>query len=182
MKTYAYIILAVVFLSLILVPLLEVFFVFRDRMVLNAALANSFRVARDMSLMLDDEYYDFEMGAAADLDAIPDVDRFLDYFAKTLGLAIGAPGEENYKTIYEGDNECVIEFDSTNFGDNAEVSVTFIGDTGERSNEHITTTVEISVDIDYLFKTALLNNLYNNSVMDTYKLETTRSFRMRMLN
>jgi len=79
-KIFGYILIAVVFLTAIVMPLFEMFFIYRERLMLSDALYNSCRVATEAGY----NYSDIRK-----IDAIWHDEYFLEAFAKTFATSFG---------------------------------------------------------------------------------------------
>ena len=79
-KILGYIIIAGLFLSAIVMPLVEMFFVYRERLILSDALYNSCRTAAQASY----NYADMR-----NIDAVHSKDAFVENFADTFSTSFG---------------------------------------------------------------------------------------------
>ncbi len=165
MRLYAYIILSALLLSIFIEPLIEVSLVYKDRIVLGAAITNSFRVAKNMS-------YGYQ--ALSNLSAVVKKDVFIDNFKVTFAKAL--------ELEYEGSDSDGLVFSSVDGRyNNFYVKLTF---EEEALSGSINTKVTAEAKSVYKFKTKYLKKAEDsiNKAGNAYELYCIRNYYMTVNN
>lgn len=166
MKNIAIGILLVILASILIEPLIEVINVAREKIILNTALSNSCRSAKDRSL---------QYTLMRNLDASVDEERFVKYFSEAFENAMGVKriDQDGYKLTFKPVNpEKYNEF---------VVSLDFIEKTDAFTSQK-TSTVEVEVESTYKFKTKYLKLAESAGRNVDYKLVGERSYVLSIKN
>jgi len=163
MKGFLYIILAVLFLSVLVVPVVEVFMLGRDRILLASALYNSFRAARESS-------YSYEK--MREIEAVADEEAFLRSFADTFAASYGMD------CIDPTANPLQFTCPDRTFND-FEVHIGFMEEM--RDGGAIATVVTLTAKTEYKFRTAYMQAL-DSGGDSPYLLQKTQSHTMSVTN
>ncbi|GGG05746.1 hypothetical protein GCM10010912_57980 [Paenibacillus albidus] len=136
MRTLAISVLIAVLLSILIAPLMEIFNLSREQIVLGTSLNNALRSAKDRSLS-----YEKLRG----LDAEVDEERFAEYFAEAFASAMEAQLEENEggRLVFEGQESTLA------------VTLDFTHEVDPQT-ERETTEVHVKAEVPYTFKTRYL--------------------------
>ena len=163
MKIFLFLIVAVLLLSILVTPIVEVFMAGKDKILLSSTLYNSFRAAREAS---------FAYADMRDIDAVVDEKVFLECFADTFATSYGmdCTGSSSSPLRF-------VSYDGT-FND-FEVSVNFSEKTGEGGAA--ITEVTVSAISQYHFRTRYMS-LISYGDTNPYMLERTLKFIMRVTN
>ncbi len=168
MRQVAYIVLGVVFLANLIQPMTEMAETCRQKIVISAALNNSFRAARDRSLTEE---------SLQDLAAEVDVDLFYQYFAEAFCDSL------DLQVINKGIGESgYIEFES---GDDSYNTIRVEIDIEDGSYEYEdrdTTRVNLHLETDYKFKIGALQLLNDANKYNSYTLEFDRTYLLLVKN
>lgn len=163
MRMVAYGILTIVFASLILVPLVEMAVVYREKIVMDSAIRNASRVAKDRAL---------EFEGIRNLDADMDEERFKDYFSEAfedvmnLSESSSTGNAIKYESIDGKFNTVTVEFDFYE----------------EDRPEGVVSEVNIKAEAAYKFKTQLMRTVEELNPALDYQLETERSYVLTVKN
>ncbi len=165
MKTYAYIILALLIFSIVSQPLWEMGLLFKDRVAVTSALSNSSRVAKSSS---------YDDAAMRDADAVLKEDAFIeafsDTFEKALNLRATPAGSSTIRFVSNDGlyNDFVVDFDFNNYVENSKKKVK----------------VKVTAGSDYKFKTKYLKEAQNiiASQNGVYRLEYERTYTLEVVN
>ena len=163
MKVFLYIIVAVLFISILITPIVEVFCLGRDRVLLSSTMHNSFRAARESS---------YAYQHMREIDAVADEETFLRSFADTFAASYGmdciAPASSPLRFISaSGDyNDCDVYVD---FRDEA------------AAGDSIVTVVTITARSEYRFRTAYMRVLSFGET-NPYLLQRTQTYTMKVTN
>jgi hypothetical protein len=162
-RMVAYGILTIVLASLVLVPLLETAIVYREKIVMDSAIRNASRVAKDRAL---------EFEGIRNLDADMDEARFMDYFSEAF--------EDVMNLSETSSTSRTIKYESVDGKFNT-VTVDFDFYEAERE-EGLVSEVTVRAEAAYKFKTKLMRTVEQlNPAMD-YQLETERSYVLTVKN
>ncbi|RIX50816.1 hypothetical protein D3P08_19155 [Paenibacillus nanensis] len=159
----AYGILTILFASLILVPLVEMAVVYREKIVMDSAIRNASRVAKDRAL---------EFEGIRNLDADMDEERFKDYFSEAfedvmnLSESSSTGNAIKYESIDGKFNAFTVEFDFNEV---------------ERE-EGLVSEVTIRAEAAYKFKTQLMRTVEEMNPALDYQLETERRYVLTVKN
>lgn len=163
MKIFLYLILAVLLLSILITPIVEVFMLGRDKILLSSTVHNSFRAAREASY----SYLDMR-----NVDAVVDKEVFLRSFARTFATSYGM----DY--INPTSNPLrFVSYDET-FNDFF-VTIEFYEDTG--TGDATITIVTITAESEYRFRTGYMRAIGMGS-RNPYMLTISRTYTMRIEN
>jgi len=163
MKVFLYIIVAVLFVSILITPIVEVFCLGRDRVLLSSTMYNSFRAARESSYTY---VYMREIDAVADEEAF--LRSFADTFAVSYGMDCVAPSSNPLRFVSAGGdyNDFVVYVD---FRDEA------------ADGDAIATAVTITARSEYKFRSAYMRMLRFGET-SPYLLQRTQTYTMRVTN
>jgi len=163
MKIFAYLILAVFMLSVILTPLVEVFMLGRDKILLSSTMFNSFRAASEASYTYND---------MRNIDAVVDEEVFLQCFADTFAASYGM--------------ECVgpvanplrfVSYDGTFNDFLVYVDVYYEYADGDA----VIAVVTVTAESEYRFRTGYMR-LISYGDTNPYQLERKHTYTMRVTN
>lgn len=166
MRSIAFGLVMVVLLSFLVVPLVEVACLMREKVIVSTAVSNSCRSAKDTSLREE---------AMQDLDAVVDKKRFMEYYADTfckiLNLDVAA------MDVAGG----VINFTSKDGRYNDFLVIVQTADSIDLSEQTVSR-ADIRVESVYKFKTKYLQ-LAERAYPDlSYKLTAKRSLDLSVKN
>lgn len=161
-KLFAYFILITVVLSIIITPLLEVFNVGRERILLGSAIYNSFRAASDNG-------YDYSN--MRDIDAVLDEDVFKQTFAETFAVS--------YDMICSGTSGNTLVFTNSDKYEDFYVDMSFVTE-DHMPDDYTTTNVTVTAKSQYRFKTAYMELI--SSTLSPFELSATRTFTIQVIN
>jgi len=163
MKVFLYMIVAVLFVSILITPIVEVFCLGRDRVLLSSTMYNSFRAARESS------YSYLHM---REIDAVADEEAFLRSFADTFEVSYGMhcispPSNPLRFASMDGDyNDFEVYVD---FRDEA------------AAGDAIATVVTITAKSEYRFRTMYMRMLSFGET-NPYLLLRTQTYTMKVTN
>ncbi|MCL1975339.1 MAG: hypothetical protein FWG61_04160 [Firmicutes bacterium] len=162
---FGYILVAVLFLSAIIMPLFETFFVYRERLMLGHALYNSCRAAAEVSY----NYTDMRnINALAREEELREI--FADTFATSFGLNFAyMSGDILY---FDTPNELYNEF---------KVILSIWYEISEYDASKTITKIEATAISPYKFKTAYMQTL-NTGAGIFYELDVKRAYTMEVFN
>ncbi|ADZ85441.1 hypothetical protein [Cellulosilyticum lentocellum] len=167
MRELSYIVLGIVFLSSLVQPFTEMAEACRQKIVINSAINNSFRAARDRSLKEE---------SMQNLDAEIDIEAFYDYFSdafcNSLDLSEASRNQGEYGSM---------TFDSYN-DDFNEIHVEFQISDGDDYDDKEKKQVEIYAKTNYKFKVGILKALEDKSKYDDYALEFKKEYLLFVKN
>lgn len=167
MRELAYIVLGIVFLSSLVQPFTEMAEACRQKIVINSAINNSFRAARDRSLKEE---------SLQNLDAEIDIEAFYDYFSdafcNSLDLGEISRNEGEYGSMV---------FDSYN-DDFNEIRVEFQISDSDDYDDKIKKQIEIYAKTNYKFKVGILKTLEDKSKYADYTLEFKKEYILLVKN
>jgi len=163
-KVFGYIVVSILLLSAIILPLVEVFNVTRERVMLYNNIHNSFRAARDSS------YTYHEMRR---LNSVVFENRFKEGFADTFATSFGINCRDSSGNtlLFEGNdvyNDFIVEI---------EFGTPIIYDIEDYS----VMTVAIEASTRYKFKIGMLV-LATRADPDPFQLKCKREFTIRLIN
>ena len=159
MKVMLYSILVAFLLYVIGTPLVEVFLLGRDKMLLSATLYNSFRAAKEAS---------YSYLSMRDVDAVVDEEVFRQSFADTFAVSYGMECK---------DYDTPLKLTSPDNSFNAfEIQIDFDNDLADDNSQIVIVTVT-AVSI-YKFRTRLMRAF----AADTTRLSEGRTFTMKVTN
>ena len=166
-KIFGYIIVATLFLSAIVMPLVEIFFAYRERLMLSDALYNSCRVAAEASI----NYWDISNINAAVYEHAFD-ENFGNTFATSFGLSyLGKTGN----TLKFKGNEAYNDF---------EVVLLFeekYSESHGASYDKTITSVSVEATSPYKYKISFMQSLNDNAHYD-YLLRSERKYFIEVFN
>ena len=156
--------LLITFLSLILImPIVEMANVMREKILIGAALTNACRAARDLSLQYEDH---------RNIDAVLDVDEFVQHFARSFEDALGLTAIDVSGTT--------LEFSSVSGAfNNITVNLSFNAGTG--SDQRAFTVVRMTAQTPYKFKTKLMQ-LTESATGIEYEMRSERLLLVQIVN
>jgi hypothetical protein len=164
LKIFGYILVAVLFLSAIVMPLVEMFFVYRERQLLGDALYNSCRAAAEGSY-----YYEHmrNVNAKRREDAFKDV--FADTFATSFDLyctsKAGATLQFKSNNGYYGDFKVELEFKEEYHS----------------ADDKTVVKVTATATSPYKFKTNFMESIHKRTSIK-YELKSIRFLTMEVIN
>lgn len=167
MKELAYVVLGIIFLASLVQPMTEMAEACRQKIVINSALNNSFRAARDRSLKEE---------SLQELDAEIDIEAFYDYFSDafcdSLELSEISRNEGEYGSIifesYNDDfNEILVEFEISD---------------GDYDDDKEKKEVKIHAETNYKFKIGILKVLEDKTKYSDYTLEFDKRYLLLVKN
>lgn len=165
MRNVALGLLAVILLSIMIEPIVEVLNVCREKVILGSALTNSSRAAKDRSIIYESH---------RDLDAQIDEDQFVDYFSTAFENAMHVTRTTR--------NDNTLKFTSDDGKYNSfTVTLEFI----ERTNgytEQVVTEVVVKAESEYKFKTKYLRIAEDMGSDVDYKLSGERNLVLSVKN
>ena len=188
LKFFGYMILAVLCAAIIIVPLVEVFFAYRERLMLSDALYNSCRVAAEATSnyrnmrTIDTVYY---------IGSYSYADDFLDVFANTFAISFDLDIKERYLTGRSLDSssyKLVFRPQPNNETYNDFVLALDFNEKYDSSDEKTTTTIVVVAESDYKFKYGYMQYLYTERGLlrtdegNSYKLRGNKIFEMIITN
>ncbi|MBH5320057.1 hypothetical protein I6N90_19835 [Paenibacillus sp. GSMTC-2017] len=163
MRLIAYGILFVTLASIILVPLIELAVVYREKIVLDSAIRNASRVAKDRALQTE---------GIRDLNADIDEEKFKTYFSEAfrdvmnLTASSSAGNTLTYKST-DGRYETLtvnLQFDELS------------------KPEGLVTEVKVRAEASYIFKTKLMRTVEEVNPAVNYQLVTEREYVLTVRN
>ena len=163
MKTLMYMVLAAFLLSIVVTPLVEMYMVCREKILLSSTVYNSFRAAREASY----SYINMR-----DVDAVVDEEAFLRFFADTFATS--------YEMDCTNPTANPLQFVShENTYNDYEVSVD-IEQIPDEEGAYIAI-VTVTAESEYKFRTRYMRMI---SIGDTnpYLLSNTSVFTMKITN
>jgi len=163
MKVFLYIIVAVIFVSILITPIVEVFCLGRDRVLLSSTMYNSFRAARESSYSY---MYMREIDAVADEEVF--LRSFADTFAASYGMYCISPASNPLRFVPMGG-------DYNDF----EVYVDFRDGTAD--GDAIVTFVTITARSEYKFRTVYMRMLSFGET-NPCLLQRTQAYTMKVTN
>ncbi len=164
MKILIYIILAVFLLSILLVPLTEVFILGKDSILLSATIYNSFRAAREAS-------YTYEYMRR--IDAVVDEEVFTRSFADTFAAS--------YEMDCDDDTANPLRFTSADDTYNDfDVELQIDYDTGE--GDAVLAKVKVTAKSRYKYRVGYMRWLNTDVDSNPLMLQSTREFTMWVRN
>lgn len=167
MRELAYIVLGIVFLSSLVQPFTEMAEACRQKIVINSAINNSFRAARDRSLKEE---------SLQDLDAEIDIEAFYDYFSdafcNSLDLGEVSRNQGEYGSMV---------FDSYNDNFN-EIRVEFEISDSDDYDDKVKKQIEIYAKTNYKFKVGILRALEDKTKYADYALEFKKEYLLFVKN
>jgi len=163
MKVFLYIIVAVLFISILITPIVEVFCLGRDRVLLSSTMHNSFRAARESSYSYQ---YMREIDAVADEEAF--LRSFADTFAASYGMDCISPASNPLRFVsadeYYNDFDVYVEFRE-----------------GTAAGDAIVTVVTITARSEYKFRTVYMRAISFGET-NPYLLQRTQTYTMKVTN
>lgn len=162
MRMIAYGLLTVILSSFLIVPMVELAIVYREKIVLDSAVRNASRVAKDRAL---------EYEHMRNLDAVMDEERFKDYFAETFEDAM------NMSRSSSAGNTLRFTSDDGKF-----LPFTITLDFFEEDDGRQVSKVTIRAEADYKFKTALMRTAERLNPNVNYELSTERTYILSVRN
>lgn len=166
MKNIAIGLAMIVFLSILIEPMVEFANVTREKITVGSALSNSFRSARDRSLVYESH---------RELEAIIDQDRFVDYFSEAFESAMNLTRAER--------NGNTIEYTSNNGKYNTfTVTMDFTEETDEVFEEQTVTIFKVKAESDYNFKTKYLRLAESAGENVGFQLKSEREYILSVKN
>lgn len=163
MKMFAYIVLVIVVLAIVITPLVEVAMVAKDRVLLGATIYNSCRAAKETSYTYTDMRH---------IDAVVDEEVFTRAFADTFATAYDM-------TCTSGaSNPLHFESADATYGDFT-VDMEFDYDTGE--GDAVIVTVHVDAESQYRFRTPYMR-MIDYGTSNPFLLKSSRDFVMKVLN
>lgn len=139
MRNIAWAMAILVFLSFLIIPMIEILNVTREKIALNTALTNAIRVAKDRSLSFEKQ---------RKLDAEIEQNKFVQYFSEAFGTAM--------KITAKPISGNVLEFTSNNAQYNDFTVTLYFDIYNDSTTEALVTKVEVKAEADYKFKTKYL--------------------------
>lgn len=163
MRIYVISILVVLLASIVLLPMVEMAIVYREKIVLDSALRNSSKVAKDISLQRE---------AIQNLDAEIDEEVFITYFSDTF---------EDVMNVYNISTIGNTMTFTSNDGkyDSLTVNLTF---DREMRLEGVVTSVRVKANATYNFKTKLMQLAQDMNPAIDYQLESEREYKLTVTN
>lgn len=168
MRQIAYTVLGVILIASFLQPLTEMVEACRKKVVISAALHNSFRAARDRSLTEE---------SIRALDAEVDTELFFDYFSEAFCDSLnfsearrseGTSGYIEFESYNEMFNDIKVEID--------------IDDSSDWYEDKEVTRVTLHTETDYKFNIGSLKLLNDLSKYSNYKLEFDNTYLLLVKN
>jgi hypothetical protein len=166
-KIFGYIIIAALALSAIVMPLVEVFFLYRERLMLGDALYNSSRVAAEAS---------YQYMNMRNIDAVPYEEVFCDTFGDTFATAFGIPYTGRIgNTLHFKPNSPDAAYN------NFTVVLRFVDVPNTQDNKR-TNTVTATATSEYKFKHAYVRFISLSKENLKYTMNITRTLTMEITN
>ena len=166
MRAFFYMVLAIILLSILVTPLVEVFLVGREKMNLSSAIYNSFRAAKESS---------YAYLAMRNIDVLVDEETFLRNFAGTFATSFGM----NCQNPTANPMRFVSIDDSPNGYNEYIVSVDFEYEYDEDRNA--TAVVTVTAESEYRFRTGYMQALSYGDA-NPFLITDTRTFKMEIAN
>ena len=184
MKLMGYIVVAVVFSSLLLQPLSEFIHLCKEKITLNAALINSSRAAQVNALniyrMRDLGYDDPAATSGEFVLSVEFINFFVGAFSTSLSLTAQTPTGNTAKFDANGRfDEITVEFtfDDTTYDALSDDYYT----TADTEHDRPVTFITAEMKTPYVFRTYWLD-LANSVLPDKYKLTSTHRFLVQIIN
>jgi hypothetical protein len=168
-KIFGYILVAVLFLSIITVPLVEIFFVYRERLMLSHALYNSCRVAAE---------YGYKYRDMINADAVTYEKGFREAFAETFATSFGLDclnsNEEPLKFKPKTGNAAYYNFE-------VKLNFDYRASNDPYADDKEVAKVTSEATSPYRFKTRLLQSFHVSAGIG-YMLESTQKYDLIITN
>lgn len=162
MRMIAYGLLTVILSSFLIVPMVELAIVYREKIVLDSAVRNASRVAKDRAL---------EFEHMRNLDAVMDEERFKQYFSEAF--------EDGMNLSQNSSAGRILRFTSNDGKFHPfTISLYFFEEDDGRQLSKVT----IRAESDYKFKTALMRTAASLNSNIHYELATERTYNLSVRN
>lgn len=177
-KLVGYLMVAVLFLSIILMPLVEMFFVFQEQLLLGDALYNSCRAAAGGGYTgAGNAETGFNYANMRNVDAVLREEAFIEAFAETFAVSFGLEYVER--------DEYLLKFEplASNIANNHfTVDLKFeLKKSADYTAQDDYTEITATATSPYRFKIGYMQFINKNADIN-YELKSKREFTMKVMN